>query len=150
VFTSSITAQTIYFAMNRTTTGFPELMDNLAASMSLNMRTMPYQPAPARGKAFSTKSHAVVTWLWLILPALELLGSLCFLLAVMLESRKADLALWVNNALAYFFHGLDGPPPQAELSQSQEAMEHMAKGLLMEFQPHRDGGRLMLVDKSIG
>jgi hypothetical protein len=145
----SVTAQIIYNAMNRTRAGFPGVMDNIAASMSLNMRTLPYQPAPVRGRAFSSESHAVVTWPWLILPALELLGSLVFLVAVILESRKANLSPWLNNALAYFFHGLDGQPPQAELSQSQETMEREAKGLLMEFQPHREGGRLMLVDRNV-
>jgi hypothetical protein len=147
---SSIISQTVFYAMNRTSQGFPNMMDNLAASISLNMRTMSDQPAPIRGKAFSSESHAVVTWVWLILPALELFGSLVFLVAVIFESRKANLAPWLNNALAYFFHGLDGRPPRAELSQSQETMEHEAKSLLMEYQPHHDGGRLVLVDKSVG
>jgi hypothetical protein len=116
--TSSELIRAIYNAMNSSTTGFPDPIDNLASSLSLNLRTIPYQPPPIPGKAFYPTSHAVVTWQWLILPLFELIGSLIFLIAVMVETRKRGLMPWTNSVLAYFFHGLDERPLKQHVRES--------------------------------
>ncbi|KAK2763923.1 hypothetical protein FQN54_009542 [Arachnomyces sp. PD_36] len=141
---SSALIQPLYMAMNDSLTGFPDLMDNLAKSLSRSLRDIPYQPSPVRGKAFTSTSHAVVTWEWLILPIFELIGSLVFLIAVIMETRKRGLVPWTNNVLAYFFHGLDEGPLGRNFRESQDVMEDEARETLMEFQPHKDGGRLVI------
>jgi hypothetical protein len=147
-FTSDI-AQSFFLAMNTSTTGFPDLIDKLAQSLSLSLRDIPYQPAPVVGRAFTIGNHAVVIWPWLVLPIIELIGSLVFLVAVMLETNKAGLVPWTNNPLAYFFHGFDERPFHGDVCKSQRAMEQEARGLLVEFQTHGDGGRLVVVDKTV-
>ncbi|KAF2815304.1 uncharacterized protein BDZ99DRAFT_378589 [Mytilinidion resinicola] len=141
---SSDLMQSFYMAMNSSTTGFPDLIDNLANSLSLNLRTIPYQPPRVPGKAFTSTSHAVVTWQWLILPLFELVGSLAFLIAVMVETRKRGLVPWTNNVLACLFHGLDERFFGWHVLESEEAMEDKARKLLIEFKPNQDGGRLVV------
>ncbi|KAJ4355167.1 hypothetical protein N0V95_003190 [Ascochyta clinopodiicola] len=140
---SSLFVQPIYQAMNESKTGFPAVMENLAEAMSLGLKNLPYQPAPVQGKAFTNTTYAVVTWPWLILPALDLVGSLAFLVAIMFETRKRDMVPWTNNVLAYFFHGLQQPVAEEGLL-SPAQMEEKAKGLIMEFWKDEDGGRLVV------
>jgi hypothetical protein len=145
--TSSDIVQSIYLAMNKSTTGFPNLIESLAQSLSISLRDISYQPQrDAVGKAFTIGNHAVVRWPWLILPAVELLASLVFLVAVMLETKKAGMVPWTNNPLAYFFHGFDQRPLRGNDYKTQRIMEKEARGLMVEFRKHEDGGRLVVVD----
>ncbi|KAM0446006.1 hypothetical protein ACHAO4_009594 [Trichoderma viride] len=133
-------------AMNTSETGFQDLMDNFANSMSLSLRSAAYQPAPTHGDAFSPVSHAVVTWEWLILPAFELIASLVFLVLVTLRTRKAGLTPWTNNILAVFYHGFDQRPSMSGVDDSESALEEESHGLLIQFQPREEGGRLAIVN----
>ncbi|KAM0451948.1 hypothetical protein ACHAPV_009763 [Trichoderma viride] len=133
-------------AMNTSDTGFQDLMDNFANSMSLSLRSAAYQPAPTHGDAFSPVSHAVVTWEWLILPAFELIASLVFLVLVTLRTRKAGLTPWTNNILAVFYHGFDQRPSMSGVDDSESALEEESHGLLIQFQPREEGGRLAIVN----
>ncbi|KAM0265328.1 hypothetical protein ACHAQJ_000168 [Trichoderma viride] len=143
---SSDLTQAIRTAMNSSDTGFPDLMDNLANSLSLSLRSASYQPPPTQGKAFAAVSHAVVTWEWLILPAFELVGSLVFLVLVMMRTRKAGLVPWTNSVLAIFFHGFDRRPAMPGVDEAESAMTKEAHGLLVQFQPREEGGRLIAVN----
>jgi hypothetical protein len=134
-------------AMNASETGFQDLMDNLANSMSLSLRTASYQPAPTHGDAFSPVSHAVVTWEWLILPAFELIASLVFLVLVMLKTRKSGLIPWTNSILAIFYHGFDQRPSMSGVDDTESALEEESHGLLVQFQPREEGGRLAIVNR---
>ncbi|KAL7897414.1 hypothetical protein HDV63DRAFT_368154 [Trichoderma sp. SZMC 28014] len=133
-------------AMNTTETGFSDLMDNLANSMSLSLRSAAYQPAPVSGDGYSPISHAVVTWEWLILPAFELVASLVFLVLVTLRTRKAGLIPWTNNILAIFYHGFDQRPGMSGVDDTESALEEESHGLLVQFQPREEGGRLAIVN----
>lgn len=132
-------------AMNNSETGFQDLMDNLANSMSLSLRSAAYQPAPTHGDAFSPVSHAVVTWEWLILPAFELIASLVFLVLVILRTRKARLTPWTNNILAVFYHGFNQRPSMSSADDSESALEKESHGLLVQFQAREEGGRLAIL-----
>jgi hypothetical protein len=143
---SSDIVQSVYLAMNKSRTGFPDLMDKLAQSLSLSLRDIPYQ-SKAPGTSFSVGNHAVVRWPWLILPGVELVVSLVFLVIVMLETRKAGLMPWTNNPLAYFFHGFDERPLCGNDFKTQSLMEREARGLMVQFRKHDEGGRLVVVDK---
>lgn len=142
-FSSSSLTQQLFNAMNTSATGFPDMMDNLVNSISLNLRQISYQPSPVRGKAFTATSHAVVTWEWLILPFFELAGSLVFLIIVMIQTRQTGLPVpWTNSTLAYFFHGLDERPVHGVVSQSEEKL---AEKLEVKFERDLDGGHLVIV-----
>ncbi|KAL6832197.1 hypothetical protein V8C40DRAFT_238077 [Trichoderma camerunense] len=145
--TSSDLMRIVRLAMNSSETGFPDLMDNLANSLSLSLRSASYQPSPTHGKAFSPISHAVVTWEWLILPAFELVASLVFLVIVMMRTRKAGLVPWTNNILAVFFHGFDQRPIIDGADESETAMEKESDGLLVQFQAREEGGRIITVNR---
>ncbi|PNP51314.1 hypothetical protein THARTR1_08071 [Trichoderma harzianum] len=144
---SSDLMRIVRITMNSSETGFPDLMDNLANSLSLSLRSASYQPSPAHGKAFSPMSHAVVTWEWLILPAFELVASLVFLVIVMMRTRKAGLVPWTNNILAVFFHGFDQRPVIHGVDESETAMEKESDGLLVQFQAREEGGRIITVNR---
>ena len=143
---SSALIQAIHKGMNRSTTAFPDLMDNLANSLSLNLRATPYQPSPVHGSAYCSASHATVTWEWLILPLFELIGSLVFLIAVVVETRKRDMVPWANNILAYFFHGLDERPLGKHLCETQDTMQAEARELMIEFQSDNRGCGLVIAE----
>lgn len=142
---SSDLMQAFYMEMNSSSTGFPDLMDNLANSLSLNLRQISYQPS-VKGNAFSSTSHAVVTWEWLILPLIELVASLVFLIAVMVETSKNGLLPWTNNVLALFFHGLDERPLGRRVRESGDHMRDKAREVMMEFDRHKNGGRLFITE----
>ncbi|KAL7928955.1 hypothetical protein V8C35DRAFT_207509 [Trichoderma chlorosporum] len=144
---SSDLTRIIQTAMNKSETGFPDLMDNLANSLSLSLRTTSYQPSPTRGEAFAPVSHAVVTWEWLILPAFELVASLVFLVMVILRTRKAGLTPWTDNILAVFYHGFDQRPVLQSTDESETALEEEAHGLLVQFQANEEGGRLIALNR---
>jgi hypothetical protein len=140
IVTSHPLLQAVYLAMNTSATGFPDLMDNLASSLSVNLRTTKYQPRPVPGTAFSPISHVIVTWEWLTLPLFELVGTLVFLIAVMIESRKRRLEPWTTNILATLFHGFDERPIRPHVQEKESSMNQEACNLEMEFLPHEAGG----------
>jgi hypothetical protein len=140
---SSSLIQPVYAAMNTSATGFPDMMDNLVNSISLNLRQISYQPPPVRGQAFTATSHAVVTWEWLILPFFELAGSLVFLIIVIIQTRQGGLSVpWTNSTSAYFFHGLDKRPVPGVVYKSEE---EMAEDLEVRLERDSDGGHLVIV-----
>ncbi|KAI0860094.1 hypothetical protein F4860DRAFT_515354 [Xylaria cubensis] len=143
-FFSNSISEFIYMAMNTSSTGFQDLMGNLANSFSLNFRTIKYQPAPVSGKAFASNSRAVVVWEWLILPIFELVATLLLLVAVIFETKRKDMVLWGNSALAYVFHGLNKRPEGGSYRESQDDMEKSARELLVEFEPYDTGGHLVV------
>ncbi|KAH8724375.1 hypothetical protein GQ44DRAFT_740499 [Phaeosphaeriaceae sp. PMI808] len=137
--TSSFIHQAFYSAMLASDSGFPDLIDNLARSLSLHLRMTRY-PTNVEGRQYWSTTRAVVRWPWLIFPALELLGGLAFLVAVMVGSRKAGVSPWTNNVLAYFFHGLEVRAPKGEMLRSNNSMEKEAKKLMLKFRPREGGG----------
>ncbi len=143
---SSAILEGIFRVMNDSDTAFPGLMDNLANSLSLGLRTLTKDNV-AIGNSISSTSHAVVRWPWLILPILELLGSLVLLIIVLRQTKKQGLHSWSNNVLAFFFHGLDERPSDGKVYGSQTDMEDRAKGMLVELQPSQDGGRLVILNQ---
>ena len=144
LFPSSEVSRAVWTAMNSSASGFPDLMDNLANGLTQALRSLPYQ-TPIVGQAFTASSHAIVRWPWLILPAVELIGSLIILIVVLVETRKQRCYSWSNNVLPFFFHGLDERPLNSGICRSQEAMEIEAKKLFVEFRPNEEGGRLVIL-----
>jgi len=61
-----------------------------------------------------------------------------------MQTRRRGLQPWTNNALAYFFDGLNERP--VGVMAPQIVMENRAEKMLVAFEPHNDGGRLVLVN----
>ena len=131
-------------AMNKSTTGFPDIMDNLAKSFSRNLRTLSYQPPRVSGLAFSSTTRATIIWPWLVLPLFLLAASLAFLIIVMVETKRKGLLPWTNSILPSLFHGINKRPGGQEVDETEVAMGREARSLLVEFQPLEDGGRLVV------
>jgi hypothetical protein len=96
-------------AMNSSTQGFEDLINNIADSLTNSLRGISYQPS-AKGEAFSLISIAVVNWYWLILPAVELVANAILLGCIVWGTRRSGLMPWTNNLLAMVFHGLISDP----------------------------------------
>jgi hypothetical protein len=142
-FYSSDIMQAFYQSMNTSANGFGSAMDNLAGSMSLAIRQLPYQPAPEKGIAHSSISFFVVRWPWLILPLFLLGSSLVFVTAVIVETKRKGLMPWSNNILAILFHGLDRRPGERGFYDHQSSMEDDARDYVLEFQDHGKSGHLV-------
>jgi hypothetical protein len=144
--TSQDLVQPFVTAMNKSATGFPDVMDNLARSISRGLRTMTYQPQPVRGSAFSSTTRASIRWGWLALPFFLLVASLAFLILVMVETKRKGLVPWTTNILAALFHGIDKRSSDHHVRETEQDMEDEARTLLVEFQPLEGGGRLLVAN----
>ena len=115
------------------------MMDNLLV-VSRSLRTITYQPPPVNGFVFSSTTRATVRWPWLTLSFFLLVASLAFLIAVIAETRRKGLVPWTNSILATLFHGIGKRSSGYQVRETEDAMEDEARTLLVEFQPHEDGG----------
>jgi hypothetical protein len=140
---SSDIMQAFYQSMNASANGLGSAMDNLARSMFLALRQLPYQLAPERGIVHLSVSFFVVGWPWLILPLVVLVSSLAFLTAVVVATKRKRLVPWSNNILATLFHGLDRWPGERALYDYQSAMEEDAREYLLEFRDDGESGHLV-------
>lgn len=139
-------AQGIYYAMNASASGFPDLMDNLAGSMTHYLRAAAYQPSPIKGNSYIEVSRFVVRWEWLSLPLFLLCCSLILLILIMVKTSQADLHPWGNNTIATLFHGLSERVPGVGLRDTQNRMNDGSKRLHVQLRDDQEGGYLM-VDK---
>ena len=147
---TSVIVQGIYKAMNGSLMAFPYLMDNLANSLSLKLRTLDSDyddNAYITGNSITASSRAIVRWPWLTLLIVELVGSLLLLVIVLIQTKRNGLHSWSNNILAVFFHGLDERPVDGKVYGSQTAMNGRAKKMLIELQQSDDGGRLVILNQ---
>ena len=69
----------------------------------------------------------IVQWQWLILPLALQAATLLFMLYVMTQSRRLNLALWRHSLLASMYHGIDVNEHLAGASlQTLDDMERVA------------------------
>lgn len=146
---SQPTAMPLFRAMNQSSTGFPDLMDSIASSISRNIRTISSQPSSPNGLSFYPTTRATVVWGWMALPFFLLIASQVFLIIVVLETERRGLVPWTNNILAALFHGIDERSSGHTVRETEHVMEEEAKTLLVEFQPRDDGGRLAVARRRI-
>ena len=144
---SSPQMQPVVNAMNHSINGFPEVMDNMAASLSQALRQLPYLPSAASGNASSTYVYVEVRWAWLSFPITLSLAGLILLVLVVLETHKSRLSPWRNNVLAVLFHGFDSSPQHTNKLERENNMKTFARTLLVELKEHGDGDRLVTAAK---
>jgi hypothetical protein len=135
-----ILAQTLYASQNVSL-----MMDNLAASMTKNVRTS-RNATSVYGQAITNVTYVKVHWGWLSLLVITTGMSIVFLFIVIISSRLSATFLWKSNSLALLFHGLDGWS-STELDATKVAtMTRMAK--TMDGQLKRDSDGLLKIVRS--
>jgi len=141
--------ESILLSMNSSSTGFPKLMDRMAASLTWSLRNLPDQPAKARGTSYIPVTIILVDWLWLTLPLALLFLGFLFLLAVIIQSRRQNVIPWKNNVLAIIFHG----PDRADLAtyyppHLMNEMEDVARRLSVDMQDVNGSRNMRLISGS--
>lgn len=119
----------------------PSRMDNLAVSMSNNIRQQNNSGSdPFNGVALKGETYVHVSWGWFAYPAALLLISLVCLIATIVETHKLKIQVWNSSTLALLYQGdqvgvSNGKKLGADtLSQ----MSHMTEGLHVELVRNED------------
>lgn len=92
--------QALYKTNNLTT-----LIDNLAHSMSNNIRQQNDTTPNVNGTAWRTETFVQVRWAWLSFPAILVLASLFFLVISVWDTAHRDVLVWKASCLALLFQG---------------------------------------------
>jgi hypothetical protein len=98
---SSDTIQTI-FELN--STGLQHTIDNLAHSMTNNVRESTGEQGG--GIAYQSIPYVVVAWGWITLPASLLVIAFILLITTILSTKNNGTKLWKASSLAAFYHPL--------------------------------------------
>jgi hypothetical protein len=81
-------------------------MSNLALSMTnVMLSTTPADRAVYDGSAFQLSVH--VRWPWIALPVSMVLGSLIFLVIIIVETARSPVEAWKGSPLTYLVFGVD-------------------------------------------
>jgi hypothetical protein len=80
----------------------PEVFDNLAASMTEQLRTRP--GAIAEGVIIVNEVFVRIEWIWLILPLGITLTAALFLLATYIDSKIRGCVPWKSSSVALLYH----------------------------------------------
>jgi len=86
--------------------GIPLLMEDLAVSMTVAMRSFA-GAVPHAGLAMSYESFVQVRWAFITVPVVIVVLTAIFLAAAVWRSEQSRTKLWKSSALAMLFHGLD-------------------------------------------
>lgn len=81
-----------------------EMFENIASSMSLNVRSISNASSP--GIATSFQSVVTVHWLWMILPFALLALVLAYLVVVLCVSKVGKQEPWKTSSMAVLMHGM--------------------------------------------
>lgn len=99
------TSQALFYWTNGTSDHLPiQMFDNLADSMSLDVRSAARASSP--GVASSLQSVISVDWYWMILPLGLLALTFVYLLTVVCVSRASNQEPWKTSSVAVLMHGL--------------------------------------------
>ena len=79
----------------------------MADAMTNNIRSSAGNDTRSiRGEAWSTEVFVQTQWLWLILPASLLVGTLVLICMTSINSRQHNVAPWKSSILVTLLHGL--------------------------------------------
>ncbi|KAL4884607.1 hypothetical protein BJY04DRAFT_181612 [Aspergillus karnatakaensis] len=122
--------------------GFENFMTRLATSLTHTL--MDDSNYTIKGTVSEPRAFVKVQWLWLILPALLVLGGNIFFALTVFTSRKEKVLPWKSSSLALFYHGLENVDHDDELYTTAKRMEEMAKTVDLRLEPSDEDGRLVL------
>ncbi|KAH8669548.1 hypothetical protein BGZ60DRAFT_407752 [Tricladium varicosporioides] len=80
--------------------GVRNATNNIAVSMTNNLRTRPFWGSPATGTPYNPQSYVHVQWGWLTFLLTLLVSSFAFLLATIIKSKRAKVDIIRSSALA--------------------------------------------------
>jgi len=129
------------------TEGIPALLSRLAKSMTNNFRTETGSGIVTQhGQAQSTKVFVHVRWGWITLPAVVVLLSGAFLIAVIVKNRSYNTILWKSSALAMLYNDLDDDTRRAmEACSSPDDLTKQARRVLVRLGSRSEDGGLRAV-----
>jgi hypothetical protein len=126
---------------------FPDTMDQVARSMTIQIRTGPNQ-TEIHGSVQINDQYIHVRLVWMILPASLVLLSAAFLVTSMTMATR-DCNGWKSSVLPGFYHGLSGWDAKELHTCDIEDMERSAKGMWVKLGDDEDGSaKLMRAKKS--
>jgi hypothetical protein len=102
-------------------------LDNVAASMSVRVRTANASSSTANGQSFRDEVFIQVQWLWLILPAATVLCGVLFLGLTIFRSLTSKAPDWKSSTLAMLLHHVSGLDNDDGKFGSVEQMEREVK-----------------------
>jgi hypothetical protein len=100
---------------------------------------------PVVGEAWSTEVYVAVRWPWLAFSGSLLLLTIAFLVLVMAQSARKDVAVWKSSPLALIFHGLSAGGERVEEmrgSHSIREMERKARDIRVRLRDSGGGSKL--------
>lgn len=144
--------QTIYNYGNVTFDRVNEIFQNISNSMTSFIRQSNNLnwSNPAEGVTMRDQVCLSVRWPWLALPAVLVLLTVIFFVAMIVDTRPTEdrAPIWKSSPLALLFHGFELPNKQAADIHERDDMEELAKGITVRFSS-TDGG-LKLVESKNG
>lgn len=126
---------------------FPDTMDQVARSMTIQIRTGPNQ-TEVHGSVLIGDQHIHVRWPWMILPASLVLLSVVFLIASMTMATR-EYRGWKSSVLPGFYHGLSGWDAKELHTRDIEDIERSARGMWVKLGDDEEGSaKLMRANRS--
>jgi hypothetical protein len=139
---SSDVAQTI-FGLNDT--GLRKTVDNLAQSMTTNVRQSGSQSA--EGIAYQSIPYVSVQWGWITLPALLLIIAFILLASTIFRTKRKGTQLWKGSSLAAFYHPLTGDGREkVGGARNNRQLEKIAEDIKVKWTKTDKGWRLIPVE----
>lgn len=112
-------SQAMFLAVNSTPPQIGNLMNNVAKSMSRNMRTRVDTGPKVTGKATAEQSFVHIEWVWISLPLGLLVADLAFILLIIFQTRRHRIPKWTDDVLPTLIYGLDNETRQELRSASE-------------------------------
>ena len=129
--------QTIYNYGNVTFDRVNETFQNISDSITSFIRQSKFSnwSNPAEGVTMRDQVCLSVRWPWLVLPAVLVLLTVIFFIAMIVDTRpNGNRALvWKFSPLALLFHGFELPNKHAADIDELNDMEELAKGIIVRF-----------------
>ncbi|KAL3492056.1 hypothetical protein BJX62DRAFT_236690 [Aspergillus germanicus] len=124
-----------------------QCLDSLAGSMTDAIRLNgPISNEIVPGEAFVVETFIEVCWLWIILPAIVIVGSCGFLLTTALASRRQLAILWKDSVIALIMSHLD-TTPEHEIASLRNVRELLQISEEIHVALERDEGPLVFFEK---
>jgi hypothetical protein len=104
-----------------------ELFDNVANSITNEMRQNADNQLSLSGELGTLKTVLDVRWAWIAFPGFLVVSSLLFFVVAMVESHRQAVPLWKSSTLAVLSHGIeDKTRDPLTLIERVSGMEHEA------------------------
>lgn len=121
--------------------GLSSRMDNLAVSMSNNIRQQNDSGSdPFSGVALKGETYMHVSWGWFAYPVALLLISLVSLIATIVETGNRKIKVWKSSTLALLYQGghLGFNNGKEGAADTLSQMSHKSSGLHLELVRNKD------------